>query len=67
MITNKTLTKQEKRVLIHLTDAWNEFIKLDTQHPEELKDFADGVHKCQYLIGMRIARRVESKIFPIKK
>jgi len=66
MITNKNLTKQEKRILIHLTNAWNEFIKLDTQHPSELTDFADGLHKCQYLIGMRIARRIEPKTFPIK-
>ena len=66
MITNKNLTKQEKRILIHLTTAWNEFIKLDTQHPDELRDFADGLHKCQYLIGMRIARRIVPKTFPIK-
>ncbi len=61
------MTKQEMIVLNHLVDAFNEFIKLKSQHPDEQRDFADGIHKCQYLLGMRIARKYEPEIFPRKK
>ena len=58
---------QEKKVLDLLVDAWNEFIKLNEEHPDEQEDFKDGIHKCQYIIAMRIAREHEPKIFPRKK
>ena len=61
------MTKLEKKILTHLAHAWSLFLKLDKQHPDEERDFVDGIHKCQYLIGMRIARKYEPKIFPIKK
>lgn len=60
------MSKREKKVLDYLVNAFNEFIKLDKQHPDELRDFTDGIHKCQYLIGMRVARKHEPKIFPRK-
>jgi protein-arginine kinase activator protein McsA len=57
--------EKEKKILDYLTGAYNEFIKLERQHPDELRDFVDGIHKCQYLIGMRFARK--HGYFPIKK
>ena len=57
------MTFKEKEILNHLIKAWNIFNKLDRQHPDELRDFCDGIHRCQYLIGMRIARKIEPKIF----
>lgn len=68
MIKRKEMiTKIEKKILNYLTKAWNEFNKLSKQHPDELRDFADGIHKCQYLMGMRIVRKINPKIFPIKE
>ena len=61
------MNKIEKEILKNLKNAWNSFLKLDKQHPDGERDFADGIHRCQYLIGMRIARKHEPKIFPIKK
>jgi len=65
------LTKDdlEKEIIVldHLVDAFNEFIKLESQHPDEQRDFTDGIHKCQYLIGMRIARNYRPDIYPIKR
>lgn len=60
------MNKDEKKVTDYLVKAYNEFVKLNSQHPDELRDFTDGIHKCQYLIGMRVARKAEPKIFPIK-
>lgn len=56
----------EKKILNLSVEMWTLFLKLKSQHPDEAKDFADGIHRCQYLIGMRIARKYEPKIFPIK-
>ena len=58
--------KKEESVLNNLTEAFNEFIKLESQHPDEQRDFTDGIHKCQYIIGMRIARNYRPDIYPIK-
>ena len=58
--------EQEEKVLKMLADTWNEFVKLDNQHTDEQRDFCDGIHKCQYIIGMRFARKYREDIFPIK-
>jgi len=59
--------KNEIKILNYLTKAYNLFIKLSRQHPDEERDFVDGIHKCQYLLGMRFARKHFSCIFPIKQ
>ena len=59
--------KKEKEILKYLVKAWNIFVKLKRHHPDEERDFADGIHKCQYIIGMRFARKQAPKIFPIKR
>jgi hypothetical protein len=64
---NDGLTKQEGIVMDHLIDAWNEFISLERQHPYEIDDFCDGIHKCQSVLTMRVSRRDYPKGYPIKK
>lgn len=61
------LTEVEGLIMDSLVDAWNEFIKLPKQHPDEINDFADGIHKCQYILGMRILRRDYPEGYPCKK
>ena len=58
--------QEEETILKHLSKAFNLFSKLDKQHPDELNDFADGIHKCQYVIGMRYAREHRPDLFPKK-
>lgn len=60
------ITSKEKKILNYLTKAYNLFIQIIRQHPDEARDFTDGIHKCQYIIGMRIARRAEPRVFPKK-
>ena len=50
-----------------LADCWNEFCKLEIQHPDEVNDFKNGIHKCQYVLGMRFAREYKPNIFPTYK
>ena len=59
--------KKEKIILDYLTKAWNKFLELKQHHPDEGRDFADGIHRCRRLIGMRYAKKRYPKIFPIKK
>jgi len=59
--------KKEEEIMIKLGDLFVEFSKLDKQHPNESSDFQDGIHKCQYVLGMRIARYYQPSLIPIKK
>lgn len=61
------MIKKEQEVINFLVRAWNKFLELETQHPNDIEDFGDGIHKCEYIIGMRVARKHESKTFPIKR
>ena len=67
-ITDKRIKNYEKeeKILEHLVQAYNFFTELDKQHPDELNDFADGIHKCQYVVGMRYAREHRPDLFPMK-
>ncbi|MCC0764746.1 hypothetical protein IR151_17265 [Clostridioides sp. ES-S-0006-03] len=50
------LTIKENIIMDNLVSAWNEFIKLDKQHPSELNDFCDAIHKAQQILGLRVLR-----------
>lgn len=51
----------------YLTEAYNLFLELDSQHFYEKEDFIKGIHQCQYVLGMRIAREYKPNLFPLKK
>ena len=38
------LTEEEGVVMDCLVEAWNNFVKLQRQHPSELEDFANAIH-----------------------
>ena len=60
------LDAEEGAVLDALVLAVDRFGKLERQHPDELGDFVDGIHRCQYLLAMRVARRAFPQGWPIK-
>jgi hypothetical protein len=60
------MNKKEKEINNLLVKAWNKFLKLKKQHPCDEQDFCGGIHQCQYVLGMRLARQYEPKIFPVK-
>jgi len=51
------LTNAEGEVMDNLIAAWKAYAKLPCQHPDELRDFADPIHRLQDLLTIRIARR----------
>ena len=64
---NQEVTTNEEEILTDLVNAWNKFRKLESQHPDELEDFANGIHKCQYVLAMRFARESRPDLFPKKQ
>lgn len=58
--------KKEEEVLDLITEVWNNFLELDSQHPNEETEFCDAIHRCQYVIGLRFARESRPDLFPIK-
>ena len=50
----------------NLIEAWNEFIKLDKQHPSDIDDFCNGIHKVMSTcfdyknFKTRLSRRLSS-------
>ena len=51
------LTNSEGEIMDALVTAWNKFVGLERQHPNETEMFAEGIHQCQNLLAVRIARR----------
>jgi hypothetical protein len=60
------LTDEEGIVADALITAVNAFGKLDRQHPDELRDFIDGIHRCQDTLALRIVRRTFPRGWPTK-
>lgn len=54
---NGGLTPDEKSVMGDLVSAWNKYIKLDKQHPNDCDEFAGAIHIAQGLLAIRIVRR----------
>jgi hypothetical protein len=61
-----SLTPEELRVSDLICDAYNAFAQLPPQHPSELRDVADAVHRWQDILAMRCARDCHPDVFPVK-
>lgn len=58
-------TEQEQLVLEHLVAAWDAFVELTAQHPDEQDDFRRGIHFLQYMMATRAVRRLDPTNWPI--
>jgi len=59
-------TLAEKRCHDALMQSYREFIDMPREHPDEMRDFVDAVHKIQGLLTTRIVRRVYPKYWPTR-
>lgn len=66
MIRKDGLTEEEGKIMDSLVLAWNSFLKLERQHPNEVNYFGDGIHMCQHMLMNRILRRDYPEAYPIK-
>ena len=58
------LTAKEQECMDHLVDAWNVFVELEKQHPDEANNFAMNIHAIQGILVTRMARRLYPEGWP---
>ena len=51
------MTEHEKAVLNHLVEAWNVFLSLPIEHPDDVTEFRRCIHSAQFMIMARPTRR----------
>jgi hypothetical protein len=51
------LSVAEDSVVSRLADAWNEFVRLDSVHPDESTEFRRAIHAAQLIIMARPVQR----------
>jgi hypothetical protein len=51
------LTMEEQRCMDALLDAFNAFDALEVQHPSDMFDVVNCIHRMQDILATRIARR----------
>lgn len=59
----KAFTKSEREAFKHLGLAVAAFSKLKMSHPSHQKDFTDGIHACQGVLGQRVLQREHPYVF----
>ena len=59
------LTEAERAILDSLADAWNGFVRLGNDHPDDLTEFRQAIHSAQNLIAFRVARRVDPEVWAL--
>lgn len=60
---NNGLTDDEKAVLGNLLNSWDSFISLGKSTEDDIQEFRDAIHRCQQLIALRVARRVNPEVW----
>lgn len=51
------MTPHEREALDALVAAWNKFVELPVEHPDDQTEFRHGIHQLQHMIMMRSVRR----------
>jgi len=58
-----SLTDEEKELLRKLGECWNLFISLDKRSSTDITEFIDSIHRCQQIVALRVARRVDPEVW----
>lgn len=57
------LNLEEQQILRKLGEAWNEFQALSNHIQSDKKEFLDAIHRCQQIIALRVARRIDPGVW----
>lgn len=60
-------TETESQCHDLLMDCYRSFLSLPREHPDEMREFVDAVHKIQGVLSMRIVRRAYPQYWPVRK
>jgi len=67
MKIKQPFTKQEQEIMDSLVDAHNKFVAMEQMHPDDTKEWVDGIHKCQNVLMRRIVARDYPDVFYTQK
>lgn len=57
------LTPEEIKALDALCNAWNHFNDLSDHGVADQREYMDAIHRCQQIIALRVARRIDPDIW----
>ena len=57
------LTSEERELLLKLGECWNSFIALDKRSSADNQEFMDAIHRCQQLVALGVARRIDPEVW----
>lgn len=63
-MSDSGLDSEGDKCLNSLIEAWNAFVKIPIDHPDELTDFRRSIHECQRILAMKIARNQHPEAWP---
>ncbi len=59
----ENILQEEKKVMDSLVEAWNAFIELHVQHPDDVHEFRLSLHRLQHLVMIRQSRRLNPSVY----
>lgn len=60
------IIERDNDIMDAICYIWNEFSQLEQTHSDDLKDFHEGIHILQKVMGMRELRRLMPHKYPVK-
>jgi hypothetical protein len=60
-------TNLEKKCHDALMESYGKFIEMDREHPNEMAEFVDAIHKIQGILAVRVLRRDYPDYWPTHK
>lgn len=61
---------REKAVLRALGEAWGLFVEIcrdEPSHQDDLREFVEGIHRCQCVLSHRVAKRADPETWGEKE
>lgn len=59
----KPFTEQEQEIMNLLVEAHNKFVEMEQMHPDDMREWVDGIHKCQNVLKGRVVTRDYPDVF----
>lgn len=64
---NNGLDPLEQECMDGLMAAYDAWLRMERQHPDEIRDFVDPLHRLQDLLAVRVVRNIFPKGWPTHK
>lgn len=62
-LPSNPLTESERDLLRRLGECYNLFTSLEKRSEADNSEFVDAIHRCQQIVALRVARRVDPEVW----